>query len=160
MVGARKGAKRTRHNARKWILKALQSAGSGRGVPTSEIQSKVKTLSGSAIPSYSVYQALRTLTRRKIVSARRMGRELTFTLTSRTSAAREAAPRAATPAPMEAPPAMPSPVEVSAPSAISQLPHKLAPGEISILHISEEHVESATNHHGQLVIERHKRPSK
>lgn len=35
--------------------------------------------------------------------------------------------------------------------------HKLAPGEAVILHVGEQHVETATNVHGRIVVERHPR---
>ncbi len=44
------------------------------------------------------------------------------------------------------------------PASVALLLHKLAPGEVSILHVSETHVEAATNVHGKLVLERHRRP--
>jgi hypothetical protein len=151
---------RTLHGTRKWILKALQSSKGPEGMMTSEIKSSVNRLSGMTIPAYSVYAALRTMLRRKMVIARRRGREYQFrlvsTLPANVSAAtaqpeRSAAP-ASPPAPAVALPAMPV-----APAPPVQ--HKLAPGEAVILHVGESHVETATNVHGKVVLERHRRPT-
>jgi hypothetical protein len=107
-------------------------------------------LSGSRIPSYSVYQALRTLVKKKQVISARHGRELTFTLASATT--RRSVPAATPVVSAEA-------VAVPAASAASpwELPHKLAPGEASIIHVGETHLETVSNVHGKIVVERHRR---
>jgi hypothetical protein len=38
------------------------------------------------------------------------------------------------------------------------LPHKLGVGEVLVLFIGEAHVETATNVHGKIVLEKHTRP--
>ena len=49
--------------------------------------------------------------------------------------------------------------QASAALAPAQPLHKLAPGEAVILNVGEEHVETATNVYGKIVLERHKRPT-
>lgn len=44
------------------------------------------------------------------------------------------------------------------PSQALSVPHKLAVGEALVLHVGETHVETATNVHGKIVLERHRRP--
>jgi hypothetical protein len=171
---------RVRHDPRKWILKALES-GKPDGMLTSEIMASAASLSGSKIPAFSIYSALRTLKKRKEVSVTRRGRELVFTLmttakpepmaaavqpSAQTPAADSAAqsPTVVTPVPQSpsaAAPVLPTPgASTPAPIAsVAQPPlHKLVPGEALILHIGEEHVDTATNVHGKIVLERHKRP--
>lgn len=154
MPKGRKAAKRTRHDTRKWILKALASAGAGEALPTSQIEKSIASLSGSRIPSYSVYQALRTLTKRKVVSARRKGRELSFSLVA-TGRAAPAPAVVERPAEMAAPPMPPAPAPT--PSTPAGL-HTIAPGEVTILHVGDSHIETATNVHGKIVLEKHRRP--
>jgi hypothetical protein len=150
-------AARTLHGTRKWILKALQSSKGPDGMMTSEIKSSVNRLSGMTIPAYSVYAALRTMLRRKMVIARRRGREYQFRLVS-TMPANLSAPTAQ---PQRSPAAPSAPARaVAAPVAPAPpVQHKLAPGEAVILHIGESHVETATNVHGKVVLERHRRPT-
>lgn len=124
---------------------------------TSELMERASQLSGSKLPGYSVYQALRTLVKNEVVAARREGRELTYRLTASRSR------RAPTPPPEPAsPPAtMPAPSTptVVAPAAAAHpAVHTLAPGEVAILHIGETHIETASNEHGQLVLAKQKRP--
>jgi hypothetical protein len=132
---------------------------------TSEIKASAASLSGSKVPDFSIYSALRTLKKRKQVSASRRGREFAFKLVSGAKAGQpkaEAAPPAA-PAPAMKPlvSAYPSMELPAAPATPTGQPlHKLAPGEAVILHIGEEHVETATNVHGKIVLERHSRPTK
>ena len=115
---------------------------------TKELHRKVTSLSGKRIPAYSVYQALRTLVKRRVISATRRGRQFSYRLTS--------------PKPEMAPPLSTSPTSTKSTSLmvppLALLPHKLAPGEVTILQIGETHVESATNEHGKLVLQRHPRP--
>lgn len=162
-----KKTKRTRHGARKWLLKALEPTLDGAAMRTSELMRRASQLSGSDLPGYSVYQALRTLVKNKAVAARREGRELTYRLTGQ-HGRRPSAPAPpsvpATPTapvqPASTPPVAATPAPSPAPKpALSPTPiHTLAPGEVAILHVGESHVESATNVHGQLVLAKHKRP--
>ncbi len=126
---------------------------------TSEIKSTIAKLRGSRIPDFSVYSALRTMLRRKMVSARRQGREFRFWLAGST-------PSAPSPKSNPAPSASPGAAVVAAPAApttpaapAGPVVHKIAPGEAVILHVGTSHVETATNVHGKVVLERHRRPS-
>lgn len=160
MPKSSKKATRTRHGARRWILKALESTKDGASMRTSELMHRASQLSGSKIPGYSVYQALRTLVKNEVVAARREGREFTYRLSA---ARKRPSTTASAPAPSPAPtpaPVTPSPAvaPVAATPSTAAPVHTLAPGEVAILHIGETHIESATNQHGQLVLARHKRP--
>ena len=112
-------------------------------------------MGGAKIPSYSVYQALRTLVKRRKLTSSRHGRELTFSPAGSSGGAARAPQARMDVEPM---PKVAAPAEVTVPTTDFSLPHKLAPGEVSILHIGDEHVEAATNLHGKLVIEKHRRP--
>jgi hypothetical protein len=152
MARREKGSKRARHDARNWILKVVASDDGGRGLATSDIQSRAAQLSGEKIPYYSIYQGLRTLVRRRELSAQRRGRELYYRSAS-------AAPAAPTPAEVAPVPAATASASVPALAAAGPAPmHTLAPGEITLLHVGESHVETASNVHGKLVLERHRRP--
>lgn len=149
MPGRKKVAQRSRHGARKWIEKVLATAGGQSGLTTSAIHSRAEQLSGAKLPSYSVYQALRTLVRRKAVSATRQGRELSYRLVG-----------GATALPTE-PVSKPSEPERMVPvGAATLVMHKMAPGEITVVHVSETHIETASNVEGKLLLERHPRPRK
>ena len=156
MAKGKRSATRKRHNARKWILSVFAATPSPKRLRTSQILSKVSSLSGAKIPAYSVYQALRTLVKKRQLSSSRQGRELTFTQAGGPSSA----PARPAPAVDTSPTSM---VDAGAKSTAASgalvLPHTLAPGEISILHVSDGHVEAATNVHGKLVLERHRRPT-
>ena len=132
-------------------MKALESGARTQSMLTSEIQDRANRLSGTKIPPYSVYQALRTLVKRKIVKSSRKGREYTFRLTSGETEPMPTAPE------VEAP--MPPAPELPVSDAPSPTVHTtLVPGEVAILHVGESHIETATNEHGKIVLERHKRP--
>ena len=151
---ARRG-KRTEHGTRKWILKAIKSAGGTQPMRTAEIRKRVAQLNGKRIPDHSLYQALRTLVRQKVVRARRVGREFSYHI----SAEKQAAP-ATRPATRTAAPKVQSARPLSKPDAeAGRELHKLAMGDIVILKIGDTFVEVATNLNGRLVLERHARPS-
>jgi len=116
---------------------------------TKDLQRKVASLTGRKIPPYSIYQALRTLVKRKVVTATRMGRQFSYRLIG------SPAERAARSEP--APAASGRVTSLMVPP-LALLPHKLAPGEVTILHIGETHIETATNEHGKILLERHARP--
>jgi len=159
-----KTASRKRHGTRKWVLEAVKSMGSSKGIRTVDIQSKVASLSGAKIPAQSVYQALRTLVKRKVLSVQRKGRERIYRLLG--GAAPKASRKTATPMPSPKPapaPVMPAPVATPPEATVveeTMVVHKLVPGEVAILEIGESHLEVASNVHGKLVVERHKRPKK
>ena len=124
---------------------------------TTEIRKKVAQLSGKRIPDYSLYQALRTLVRKKVLQARRVGHEFSYQLVSGKQVARAPATRP----PARAPSTRVRPGRsLTKPDTEAQRElHKLAMGDIVILKIGDTFVEVATNLNGRLVLERHPRPS-
>ncbi len=158
MPARKKSRKLERHDTRKWVLNAVESSGAGAALPTSEIAAKATALSGTKLPFYSIYQALRTLVRQKALSVRRQGRERIYRLSGSAPAASEpAAPRAGRPRAARTS-AAPAPKAAPGPSLSPNVLHTIAPGEIALLHVSETHVETAANVEGKLVLKRHPRP--
>ena len=160
----RKGSKtKVRHDPRKWTVQALESAPKGGPLSTAQILSKASALSGQKIPYYSIYQALRTLLKRRRVSSARKGRELVYRLTTgpgaAPAAARPRSVRRAAPAPAAVPKPAPATPAPSSPATSLPSLHKIAPGEIALLHVGEAHVETAANIDGKLVLKRHPSPS-
>jgi hypothetical protein len=167
MPPRRKGEKRARHGTRSLILKVFQASDAPATLRTTAIVERVSKEAGTSIPAFSVYSALRTLVKRKVLKAGREGHEKSYSLVGPTAPTH--APTAApTPAAWSAPRPVGTPVAAtpvapttSAPTPISApppaLPHKLAVGEALILEVGENHVESVTNVHGHLVVERHPR---
>ncbi|MDE1821896.1 MAG: hypothetical protein KGJ23_13970 [Euryarchaeota archaeon] len=51
-----------------------------------------------------------------------------------------------------------APTPVSSAPTSAPLPHRLSLGEVLVLEIGEDHLETATNVHGRVVLERHARP--
>ena len=154
MKGRRQRGKRTEHGTRKWVLKVLESSTDTGEISSSEIRKRVAKLSGTKIPDYSVYQALRTLVRKKVLQARRVGREFSYQL----SADKQAKPATRPAARVTSPKARPGrPLSKPDAEAGREL-HKLAMGDIVILKIADTFVEVATNLNGRLVLERHPRP--
>jgi hypothetical protein len=158
MAKRRQAKSRVRHGTRKWVMKALEAGDSVRGMLTSEIQKRAEQLSGSSIPAYSTYQALRTLVKRKVVKATRRGREFSYRLLSAGSS-EPSSSAMETPSMDPSAPSLAEGVAASAAPTSGPTVHKLALGEVAIIHVTETHVETATNEHGKLLIERHKRPS-
>ncbi|MCI4368881.1 MAG: hypothetical protein L3K09_04885 [Thermoplasmata archaeon] len=142
-------------------MKAFQSEGAGTTWSTSDIRKRVAKLSGTKIPDQSLYGALRTLVRRRAVSSKRSGRELSFTLSTAAKPARKPTATVAEPAPAPVMIDSSTPVAMAPTTALATITsvQKLAPGEAAILHIGEAHVETATNVHGKVVLERHRRPA-
>jgi hypothetical protein len=158
MPAKKKAKSVTRHDPRKWILRALNTTGKGEAMTTAEILKKASALSGNDIPYYSIYQSLRTLVRRRQLSARRKGREMVFQLGSPTPVARVA--RRTKTLPMPTTPSFPSgvPVVTEAPTTPAN-PHNIAPGEIALIQVGPTHIETATNVEGRLVLRKHPRPT-
>lgn len=148
-----------RHGTRALILKTFDEAG-GKKLSTATLVAGVRRLSGTKTPEPTIRASLRTLLRKKVLQARRVGREKVYSLVAASSAS---PPKVATPtpsrppAPQQAPVTEPQPYPTPTPPTGS-LPHRLAVGEALVLHISETHVETATNVHGKVVLERHPRP--
>lgn len=151
------GGPHKRHGTRKFVLAALEPTASGTGLTTATILQQVRKFSGKRIPEETVRQSLRTLVRQRAVRARRAGREKTYKLVQ--GAETSAVPR---PSPIR-PETLPGgPAALAATSAaeraVGSFPHKLAVGEVLILEVGERHVETASNIHGKVVLERHPRP--
>ena len=148
-----------RHGTRALILKTFDEAG-GKKLSTATLVESVRRLSGTKIPEPTIRASLRTLLRQKVLQARRAGREKVYSLVAASSAS---PPEVVTPTASEAPALPQAPVIEPQPypaptSPTPALPHKLAVGEALVLHIGETHVETATNVHGKVVLERHPRP--
>ncbi|MHB8352566.1 MAG: hypothetical protein ACYDFT_07780 [Thermoplasmata archaeon] len=163
MAPPKKNKPKVRHDPRKWILHAFESVEGEAALSYSEILTKASSLSGSEIPGYSVYQALRTLVRRGQLKARGSGRKRVYRVTpTRPTAPPGQAPKdSRLGSKKTARSDAPAPVEPSTPWAPASPAgmHKIAPGEIALLHVGETHVETATNIDGRLVLKRHERPS-
>ncbi len=166
MPPRRKGEKRERHGTRPLILKVFQAEGAPTTLRTTAIVERVSKLADTDIPAFSVYSALRTLVKRKVLKAGREGHEKSYSLVGPIPPSAAPTPPSAPAAwsrepPVEAPPTLPPrapsiPVPPISAAALG-LPHKLAVGEVLILDVGENHVESVTNVHGHLVVERHPR---
>ena len=131
---------------------ALSASPGSKGLSTSEVMALVRKTSGTQIPEQSFRQALRTLARGKTVQTRRVGREKTYRLIARSE---EKPISPAVPPERRAPPSSSVPLEID---TTHLPPHKLAVGEVLVLSVGETHVETATNVHGKVVLERHPRP--
>ncbi len=148
-----------RHGTRALILRTFDEA-KDKKLSTATLVAGVRRLSGTKIPETTVRASLRTLLRQKVLQARRVGREKVY---SPVAAATPTPPEVVTPtvsetaAPQPAPVIEPQPYPAPTPPTLA-LPHKLAVGEVLVLHIGETHVETATNVHGKVVLERHPRP--
>ena len=167
-----------RHGTRNFILRSLEPTKSGTAVSTPDLIAQVRKLSGKSIPEETIRASLRTLVKNGVVGGRKVGRQKVYRLarSGSTTAApaqrhvRKRAPRMVEHTgvieevsfPHE--PELPSPepassvtVGATAPSQALSVPHKLAVGEALVLHVGETHVETATNVHGKIVLERHRR---
>ena len=147
-----------RHGTRALILKTFEEAESKK-LSTATLVEGVRRLSGTKIPEPTIRASLRTLLRQKVLQARRVGREKVYSPATASSAS---PPKVVTPTASETPPPQPAPVIEPQPypaptSPTPALPHKLAVGEALVLHIGDTHVETATNVHGKVVLERHPR---
>ncbi|HWX25650.1 MAG TPA: hypothetical protein VN083_11430 [Vicinamibacteria bacterium] len=158
-----KAGSRQRHGSRKLIEKVFQGAGKGATFSTAQVFEGVNKVAGAKVPEYSVRSALRTLLKRKALTASKRGRELYY---RSVGASANRAPSRKSPEPevvVESAPILAvtgSGIEVPVGAvavAVERGPHKLAVGEALILHIGDEHVEAVTNVHGKLVVERHPR---
>ena len=150
-----------RHGTRVLILKTFDEAGSKK-LSTASLMEEVRRLSGTKIPEPTIRASLRRLLRQKVLQARRMGREKVYSLVS---AAPASPPKVATLTVGETPSPQPALVIEAQPypaptPPVAMLPHKLAVGEVLVLHVEESHVETVSNVHGKVVLERHPRPKR
>lgn len=135
------------YGTRNLILDTLKAPSASGGLSTSEIVSKVRKSSGTPIPEQSFRQALRTLVRYKVVQGRRSGREKIYRISNPAAVS-------ASPSPTVGPKAPSVPLAID---TTNLPPHKLAVGEVLVLHVGETHVETVSNVYGKVVLERHPR---
>ena len=152
---------RVRHGTRALIMKTFNEGdGKGKKFSTATLLESVRRLSGTKIPEPTIRASLRTLLRQKVLQARRAGREKVYSLVPASSPSPS---KPATPTMSEQPALLPAPVIEAQPYPVptppgTALPHKLAVGEVLVLHVGESHVETVSNVHGKVVLERHPRP--
>ncbi|MDE1820869.1 MAG: hypothetical protein KGJ23_12640 [Euryarchaeota archaeon] len=176
MAPARRKRVLTRQGTRDFVLKALEETRRGRAVATMAIIRQVRKLSGKRIPEETIRSSLKTLVRQRLVKGRKNGNEKFYKLVAAPSAAGAATSSAETPPPERVPLNELFERHAKEPRhAVGwidpkterfrniivgepTLPHKLAIGEVLILEIGLAHVETATNVHGKVVLERHTRP--
>jgi hypothetical protein len=147
-----KGARKLR-GAQKWIVAELESARPGVRLSTSQIAKRISKTRRKIFHKNSVYNALRLLVQRGRLRVVREGREKTYQLSD--AAAAPSVPRVSS-EPVRVTVAESAPLQE--PLAVS-VPHKLAVGEILVLAVERDEVHTATNQHGRLVLERHRRPT-
>lgn len=144
-----------RHGTRGFVLKALAGTASGSAIGTKAVIKEVRSLAGKRIPEETIRSSLKTLVRQRLAKGRKRGHEKTYKLV---------APEAATPPAVEStadvgrgePRAEVTAAEIAVVQPLG--PHKLAVGEVLIIEVGMAHVETATNLHGRVVLERHLRP--
>jgi hypothetical protein len=147
-----------RHGTRNFILEALETTQKSPAIATAAVIKAVRKLAGKRIPEETIRSSLKTLVRQRVVKGRKSGHEKVYKLVREEPRLAPSSPAPTSP-PAPLPP-LPRPRVESAELAVSQplLPHKLAVGEILILEIGPAHLETATNVHGKVVLERHARP--
>ncbi|MCI4323492.1 MAG: hypothetical protein L3K03_05660 [Thermoplasmata archaeon] len=116
---------------------------------TAKLHQKVTELSGKKFSAAAMYNTVRQLAKEKAISASRAGHQKVYSLAKTAKRDLGKFERAVTPG-RDAP--------SSTPTVQSGPGHKLAMGEIAIVHSDGESVVSATNVHGELVLKRHKVP--
>ncbi|MCI4329211.1 MAG: helix-turn-helix domain-containing protein [Thermoplasmata archaeon] len=144
-----KGSKSPR-GAQRWVLDELRALRPGDRLSTAQIAKRIGKASKKSYHKNSVYNALRLMVRQGAIEVVRKGRQKTYRIPGARGNVdvRSPAPKLAT---------TPRP-DVPAGALSSILPHKLAVGDILVMHIGETDVLTATNLHGRLVLERHPLP--
>jgi hypothetical protein len=141
-----KSPKTPRRTLRELVTVALHDVDQ---LTTAKLHKKVTELSGKKYSPTAMYNTLGHLAKEKLVSVRQVGHEkiyrLTKTVEMDVSALEKSVVRGADRI-------LPTPSPTTGPS------HKLAMGEIAIVHADDKSVVSATNVHGGLVLKRHKVP--
>ena len=154
MPNRKRRVSQRRHGTRDLVLKALEDTRKGPAVATMAVIRQVRKLAGHRIPEETIRSSLKTLVRQRVVKGRKSGHEKVYKLVQDQLGAAPPSPR-------------PSPGATTQRSSLERaelavpqpaLPHKLAVGEVLVLEIGATHVETATNVHGTVVIERHARP--
>ena len=155
MAPKRSKVTRQPRGAQKWVLAELRALKPGDRLSTSQVAKRIRKASQRSFHKNSVYNALRILVGRGSIEAERDGHEKLYRALGSQSAREQPssearAARVASPSPSQSP---------ALDSLAAQLPHKLALGEILVISIGNGAVVTATNLHGQLVLERHPLPS-
>lgn len=161
------GTKRARYGTRQLIQKVFLDPANAAGLKTSELISRVQSASGagSRIPGATIFQAARSLVKKKVLEAKRDGREFRFKMAAMLEPKSAPSPSEGqvSSAPLEAAGLGPVPVsaalseEVRSPASlpVTSLPHRLDPGQMLVLKHDEKEIVTLTNVHGKAVIERH-----
>ena len=165
-----------RHGTRNFILGALQTTQGGPPIATAAIIKQVRKRAGKRLPEETIRSSLKTLVRQRVVKGRKNGNEKFYKLVAAPPDAGAATPSRGTPPPERVPLNELFERHAKEPRHVvgwidpkterfrnivvgePTLPHKLAVGEVLILEIGAAHVETATNVHGKVVLERHTRP--
>jgi hypothetical protein len=157
-------ASRKPRGAQKWILAELRVADPATPLSTSKLAKRVAKASGKKFHPNSIYVALRILVKKGAVRAVRDGHAKAYQLSSSRDSPPSKSPRVRSSAPRSAPseigPSAAQPAQVAEVVPEQPTQHKLAVGELVILQVSETHLETATNVHGRIVVERHPRPKR
>jgi hypothetical protein len=134
-------------SVRNLVLDVAKNGKGAEWLGTETLAAQVRAAAGRNVPSYSIYYTLRSLAQRGILQVEKRGREKFFRLA-----------KGARLDTLRGPGRPPKSVAtVSATPSGPSLPHKLGLGEILVLRVGESHVETATNLHGKLVVEKHPR---
>lgn len=141
-----KPPKTPRRPLREIVTDALRESGQ---LTTSKLHKKVAELSGKRYSPAAMYLAVHQLAKAKLVSVRQAGHEKIYRLMKTVERDVDVVEKSVV---RGAEKILPSPT----PSIGTG--HKLAMGEIAIVHADDKSVVSATNVHGELVLKRHKVP--
>ena len=165
-----------RHGTRNLTLEALEETRTGPAVATMAIIKQVRKLAGKRIPEETIRSSLKTLVRQRVVKGRKNGKEKFYKLVVAPSAAGATTSSGGTPLPERVPLNELFEGHAKEPRHVvgwidpkterfknvvvgePTLPHKLAVGEILVLELGVAHVETVTNVHGKVILERHARP--
>jgi hypothetical protein len=139
-------------NVRDWVLETVRAASiEGTPVPTTRIEREIAKRSGKTFHRNSIYNALRALKNQGLLREQKKGNSKTYVL-------------AATPALRATPPTskhVTTPTGSGTAHAVAKppiaLPHKLAWGEVLVLSVGDDHIETATNFFGHMVVQKHRR---
>jgi DNA-binding PadR family transcriptional regulator len=164
-----------------WITEVLKESGPQT---TERIHKLVSAKTGLKYHMNSMYLALRSLKKSGGISVVRKGRQRFYAVGKKLEQDIEkversaegieqkiarrrgrppksaSAPAPATPALAPAPSAVMPAAAPAAPSTVHSLPHKIGVGEVAIVGMDKDHVLSATNVQGELVLKRHPVPPK
>lgn len=170
-MAARTSGKRARYGTRQLVERVFQEPSSKGGLKTGELVSKVQELTDRKIPGPTIFQAARTLVKKKTLESVRDGREYRFSLV-RPMDAIAPSPGAITAtlsgsAKGEQTTGPAGPVSVGlggtepviggpvTPTSLVTLPQKLEPGQVLVLSIDGKTAVTLANVHGKAVVEHH-----